>query len=644
MNGPQKNTSSAFFIPYIMVLVTPLISVPTGAERFELPKLAAMALFTILMLLVTTITLATGERRLSLSLPMGLAVLAFLMLTVLSFWQSMDPLSALYGHFGRRDGLLTYGLLGALFLAATQYDWRTRPLNNLLWAVTAGALGVSILALPEYFGLNLLGAPSATGRIASTLGNPVFLSGYLIFGFFSSIILTIIHRSKLTYAFPIIIFLVIVLTSARSAIFGIILGTLAILVHERSTMIRHVRLLGALLAVTTVIAISLQLYAAQTGQPSLSEALRPTRISQAAALRLESIRASLEIIKERPLLGAGPSNYPWARQAVQSDSAAELRGQAWRSDDAHNFFLQTGASLGLPALIAMIAVIGLALRKCWQLALEEKLYLALFGGLIGFLGAVLFEPTNISALMLFWVFVGIIASRPGHDRTTAIPRAVGITALAILAFGGLLVTLVLLKAVGADISYARGQRLAQQGQLNEAAQKHRRAIELAPHVDRYYLNFGNLLMRNARLTGNNELAAEGVRLLEKATEYGRLDPQNWIRLSLAYQYGAAIGQDQLAIKALAAANMSLELSPSTAAAHRALGEILLKQGRRQEALEQLLVATSIDNNYGEGWLWLGVAHEASGSTQEAINAYTQAAKSPTTQFDAENKLRTLTNK
>lgn len=131
----------------------------------------------------------------------------------------------------------------------------------------------------------------------------------------------------------------------------------------------------------------------------------------------------------------------------------------------------------------------------------------------------------------------------------------------------------------------------------------------------------------------------GIYYLEKAADFGKLDPQNWIRLSRAYQYAADTVRSDFGIEAVNTAEISIELAPSSPSAHRALGAALLKQGQLKRALEHLETAISIDSGYGEGWLWLGLAYESQGNLERAISAYDYAAQTPTTKIDALNKLR-----
>ena len=630
------------FCLYAMTFAIPLVFIPIGIEQFTLPKLAVTAFFITLMMLLLTLRMLTDNESLHLGTLIGLFVVGFLGLVTISYWQSFDRITGLYGHFNRHDGLLTYAILGSLFLVVTQFKWEDRALKNLLLSISAGAMVVCFIAIAGYLGLDFFQLANESGRATSTLGHPVYLGSYLVMAFFCTVTLAFLNRSKLYYFASSLIFLVTVLTGSRSAIFGLIVGSTIIIAHYRRSIMPSVRLLRVIAISVTLLVLVVQIQVVRTDRASLWQRFSISKISSDLAGRTRIAQTGLRAIKERPLFGVGPSNYPWAHQKFQDQSEGR---STQRTGDAHNFLLQTAATLGLPALAVFLAIIWLSVRKCRRLIMRNKLFTALLGGIIGFLASILFEPTNISALMIFWLFIGIVASQRENGRFDfRLRKPMNAIVTSGIMISTILISVILARWVMADQSFAQGENLRRQNQTAAAVDSYLGAISLAPHVDRYYLTLGDFFISRARLNRDEEVLTSGIYYLNKATEVGKMDPQNWVRLSRAYQYATETHGKNFGDFALDAAKESVDLAPFWPKARRALGAVLLSQGHTQEALEHLKMATSVDSGYAEGWFWLGLAYEKLGDSQNALHAYNRSKNNPMTKFDAENRIRTISGK
>ncbi len=83
---------------------------------------------------------------------------------------------------------------------------------------------------------------------------------------------------------------------------------------------------------------------------------REVRQLQPLRLRLANWFQAARLIGERPVFGCGLGNYA-------TSISPHVRGDEQPSLYAHNFFLQLGAEVGLPALLLAIALLALALRR-----------------------------------------------------------------------------------------------------------------------------------------------------------------------------------------------------------------------------------------------------------------------------------------
>ena len=89
--------------------------------------------------------------------------------------------------------------------------------------------------------------------------------------------------------------------------------------------------------------------------------------------------------------------------------------QSYDFAHAHNIFLQSTLDVGLPGLIAYLALVGTAVAHSWQKARrgvrERPFYLALFAGLIALhvygLGDALALGSKTN--LLFWIALGLLS-------------------------------------------------------------------------------------------------------------------------------------------------------------------------------------------------------------------------------------------
>ena len=102
-----------------------------------------------------------------------------------------------------------------------------------------------------------------------------------------------------------------------------------------------------------------------------------------------------------------------------------------------------------------------------------------------------------------------------------------------------------------------------------------------------------------------------VQMLKRALE---LDGTNF---SAAFNLGAAYLKKQMIPEAAAAFRQSATIYPEYAAAHRALGELLLYQDRTEEALVELRRATELDPHDPSAHVALAKALAAQGLNAEA---------------------------
>lgn len=126
---------------------------------------------------------------------------------------------------------------------------------------------------------------------------------------------------------------------------------------------------------------------------------------------------ALAMIKSKPLTGWGIGLFPVYQHAYTGQGIEIVEGgyRVSLAEQAHNFYLQTAAELGLPGLILMLAVLGsflvTAIRQVGKMdaGIRQTLLLGCIAAVVGFSIDAISSPSwQFGQLsMFFWLMLGI---------------------------------------------------------------------------------------------------------------------------------------------------------------------------------------------------------------------------------------------
>lgn len=171
-------------------IVVPLAFNASAARPYEPLKVALLRSLVGVMVLAWLVLLleerarpapdtAIKRLRFWLAQPLVVPVLLFFASYAVSTLFSIDPTHSVWGSFDRLQGTYSTLCYVALFGFIAGYLRTSEQIDRLVTAIILSSVPIALIGTFQYVGLGLqdAGGTAATG----TLGNPIFLSSYLIF-------------------------------------------------------------------------------------------------------------------------------------------------------------------------------------------------------------------------------------------------------------------------------------------------------------------------------------------------------------------------------------------------------------------------------------------------------------------------------
>ena len=213
----------------------------------------------------------------------------------------------------------------------------------------------------------------------------------------------------------------LLLTQSRSALVGLTYAVLFMgLVARRFSW---PIVIGGMLALTLVFAGLLLLLNGADGQPLLASLIDTELSASRQVAPLADLQGRIEIwsralygIEDFPIAGMGIGAFRWVAPIIYPFTRIPLDLDIGH---AHNLFLQVALDLGIPGLIAYIALwlgCGAMLWRTWRAAAsspQRVLVLGFAGALVGYFVYGLTDAVTIGAkpAFIFWLLLGLIAGQ-----------------------------------------------------------------------------------------------------------------------------------------------------------------------------------------------------------------------------------------
>jgi len=332
-----------------------------------------------------------------------------------------------WGSWERRMGYLAWLHFFLFSLILFLNLKNKKQIYRILISIIFSSILVVFYGLIQSQGLDIFGwtyDPFARGRIFSTIGQPNFLGSWLLLVL--PIPLVFLYRRdfkiKVLAIFLFLLLLyVLFLTKSRGAIVGLmaLFGFLSfawIWKRNKKLVIIPVLCFFFILSLLFFSQSNVQESNQSTvSLPFLARIQSFTNLHEAGQYRLMHWQASLDLIKQKPILGYGIAtqrfNFP---KYYQPEFAIYEKPNIYL-DYAHNDILDILLSAGFLGLASYLLLVGYVFISGWKYFLKKSersdsqlIVLALMAGLFGYLVSILFSFHVMSTLLYFWLFLVLI--------------------------------------------------------------------------------------------------------------------------------------------------------------------------------------------------------------------------------------------
>ncbi len=368
-----------------------------------------------------------SKRILLFFLPIFLFVLWMTVTSVLG----VDPGLSFWSSLGRATGMLTlyYCLSLSVVIASFVQLKGDLYIRKLFTCFLIGAFVVSLSVWLSDEGFNLSIKVLENSKGGGLIGNSSITAAYLVFALFFGIFMlgfkNLIWKQKI-FLWS-LIFLIIssplffnvygvlfggrFFVSARGAMLGIFAGFfMAILGYLFLSNNKKIRILGISGIILSVLVSSVLWINLLKSDTSIHKKVADS-ISESRFIFWDIAEKA---IKEKPILGWGPDNYPVVYQKyfdpnlyLQSDTTVEI----W-NDRAHNVIFDTGVSGGYPAIILYLGVLVSLVLGIYRAFILRGITRFQASVLLGLVVAYFFQNLFVfdsqMSLMVYFIFIGSV--------------------------------------------------------------------------------------------------------------------------------------------------------------------------------------------------------------------------------------------
>lgn len=586
------------------------------ANQVTMPKALLLFAFTGLAFGAVLFDVSKGRlvlRRTRFDLAL-LTVLALMIATIpfSVYWQQ-----AVFGSYARLEGLLTYVMYALLFWIGATVVRGSADMRMLVRSATYTAGGIALYALLQALDADPIAwnVIWESGRVFGTYGNPQLFAGYLALMLplatsnFLSEKDTV--RRNLSLACAVAVGLSLVFTYSRAGWLAGLIGLTVILwvARYRDHVSRRELGFGVGAVVAVIAGIGLATMASSNAVTSVFARLTSVFDTSSGSLASRGLitRAAIDAIGQRPFTGWGIDSFGLIWQRVAPVEYLQQFGWTASADNAHNWLLQTAATMGIPVALALTALIAWILVAGARPVFEKDatpsrlLYTGAWASCIALLVHLQAGISEPGVTFLMWLLLGALSGPVAAEWSVRLSQRRALIIGAVPLIGALVFAGSLAIADNAALASRSASPSEQVSALT-------RATTVAPWVLDYRMD---LSMAERLVAAESEPGSAFAFSALQSSEQGyrRLAeqapgmPQPLIELVGVYNVGVTLtGEPQYAQLAVSTADEALNIAPNHPLLLVRAAIARANSGDAAGADELLDWAIQLDPKYSEPWI------------------------------------------
>ncbi len=590
---------------------------------------------------------------------LSLALAAFFASFTISTFVGVDAYHSFWDNHERMLGLFTiFHYVAYYFICSAMFKNWTEWKRALKVFLVAGSL-VMFVGILQIFNPNLL-LNQGAARVASTLGNPIYVGGYGLFLAFVAFLLFIKENNrtwKLAEAVACVLAIVgMVFSGTRGSILGLVVG-LGVLILNYIIVLKENKKTRNVLSAVAIFGVLLAslLYAFRQTEfvsniPAVGRAVNTTYTALKSTARWVAWGVAIESWKEKPIFGWGPNNFFYAFNKNYNPWSLHFGyGETW-FDNAHNIIMNTLAVQGVVGLVVYIlifisgiAVLVLAKRK--KIIDPHILAVAaafLVAHLVG--NVTVFENPTSYLYFMFWLAMinQLTKSAPApteikqnHAKILVIPdKRISGGAMSVVGTAAVLVIFIFnIQPARANMKTLNALKVLTYAPAQAAPVVKEALAFNSPHVDDIRSDLGRTIAQ--MLGGENKLSKEQNLELFKIAEDALLentrlhpyDIRNYLSLSPLYQGAYALTNEvSYVVKYGESLEAALKYSPKRQQIIYNLANFYLQTSRVDRAIELLQKALDDESGISETYWRLAYVYKINKNMDKALEILELAKK------------------
>ncbi|MFA5133256.1 MAG: O-antigen ligase family protein [Patescibacteria group bacterium] len=619
-------------------LLTPLLVIPYTMWEFVFVRSLFFYCLAEILLLVSIIYLykTAGYSRLK-SSPLLWALLAFLAVSFASNVFSIDKSRSFFGSQTRMGGVMAQIFLFSwfwllLFFLDDREKWKKFFKFNVFIALAASLFAVVQAFFPESAGI-LAGRGDVAFfgyRLMGTLGNPIFLAGYLLPNIFFAFYLVFEEQGWRKWFYlgsSVFLTATVFLTQTRGAIVSLCITgamlSVVLLVNffkkDKKLFLKlGIALLGLLVLFATFV------FANKSLRGRLAFFLDQN--DNPVSARIILWKTGLEGFLDRPVIGWGTENFSYALSEFYKPELLKYSFYETWADKPHNQYIEAMVDGGVLGIASFLGLLGASLFTLFEIYKKnkEKLLqlLPFFGIVISYSGHIFFSFDTLELRMaLFSTFAYIIflVSKGGDLEKGYWGReSIKKVSLALVFAGAVCLYLVGPKSVSASYYAGRATDFLIKNNFSASADYFSKLDkDKNPYFNNEWEYLADMILKKDALGEMPKtLAAKAlppvIKNLKKAAE---ANPQNFsyhYRLAQMYNLAGIFLDKKYFDDAIVYLEEAKNISPKRQVSDLLLGQVYYYKRDVAKAVEILENLIKVNSDIAEPYWYAGLLYDASG--------------------------------